>query len=125
MGSCAPEKGRGRETFSKKLGRFLRDPSVWLAGFQLQWKKNQHTLARRWWKKCQRGDPASDEELLSKFNAAGKKWRKYGVLACSACLLACSACLLARRVCLLGVFACSACLLACSACLLACCLLAP
>ena len=41
MGACAPEKGHGRETFSKKLGRFLRDPSVWCAGFQLQWKKNK------------------------------------------------------------------------------------
>ena len=76
MGACAPEKGHGRETFSKKLGRFLRDPSVWCAGFQLQWKKNQYTLARRWWKKCERGEPANDEELLSKFNAAGKRWRK-------------------------------------------------
>jgi hypothetical protein len=25
----------GKETFSKRLGRFLRDPSVWCAGFQV------------------------------------------------------------------------------------------
>ncbi len=43
---------------------------------QVQWQKNQVTLARRWWKKSERGDPSSEKEMLDKFKAAGKRWRK-------------------------------------------------
>ena len=63
-------------THSRKLGQLLRDPGAWWAGFEHQWKANQLVLARRWWRKCERGQPSSDEELMEKFKQVGLKWRQ-------------------------------------------------
>ncbi len=63
-------------THSRKLGQLLRDPGAWWSGFENQWLQNQKVLARRWWKRFERGQPSSEQELLDKFKALGTRWRQ-------------------------------------------------
>jgi hypothetical protein len=45
QGALHRDRHGGRETFSKKLGRFLKDPSVWCAGFQVRTRGHPHDTA--------------------------------------------------------------------------------